>query len=455
MAFADSGWLEIRPITLLFGQNSTGKSTIIKALMFLKQSADASKLTYFSEHGIDLDTYENILHGVNKSAYKKSKKKLSFGFKFSLDDELFSDAGISSGQTITFDFDLAWNPKRNVAEVVAFEIILIPNDILLDDLYFRIEIEDYQENESNPNLIYSTNFFDASTNIKSTGVWQEVSLKTAYGFIPALEIKRVIDPNEKNRDWDFVNGILARLSKDILDFLKSLISINPIRPASERLFIINESRREEFSRHGFTSFLNFLNCDFANETQQSELNQWAKKLALGQEIRPQKYENVPGASIISQILVTNLSGKTSNLVDLGFGLSQVLPILIESLFGQAHTTIMIQQPELHLHPSAQAELGDLFITLVNTKNKIYILETHSEHLILRILRRIKETVTKSSYLQGPPFAAESLSVIITTRDYEKNTSEATAVKFNSEGDMITPWPGGFFEEGFRERFLIG
>src|SRR2546427_12376514 len=77
--------------------------------------------------------------------------------------------------------------------------------------------------------------------------------------------------------------------------------------------------------------------------------------------------------------------------DVGIGISQVLPVLVEA-YGAENQIITIEQPEIHLHPALQAELGDVFITsALGDQRNTFILETHSEHLILRIMRRMRET----------------------------------------------------------------
>jgi predicted ATPase len=463
MAFADTGWIAIKPLTLLFGQNSSGKSTILKALMFLKQSASQSKFIYSSEDGIDVDSFTNIAHGSNKSAYLKGKKVVSFGFKFALKDDFFLGAGLAKGP-LDITFDLGWNPKRNLAELIAFQIDITPKDILLEKVYFRVEIEEYTDLENSPKLIFATNIFNYSS-ISKTSVWANVNLRIRNGFMPSLEIDETTNSNEaqkelngeimhaRYRDWEFIDRILNIVRDETLKFLDSLIYVRAIRPDPERLYVINDIRQEEMRRQGFSSFLNFLKGGYLKSAQETELNKWIKFLGLGQKIKVKPYKSIPGTNIISEIILTNEMGNQVNVADVGFGVSQVIPILIESLFSDTGKSLLIQQRELHLHPAAQAELADLFISMSSKTEKIFLLETHSEHLILRIMRRIKEATKTGPRKDEFPLKPDNISVIVFSKNLKLGYSSAAQVELDNEGQLITPWPGGFFEEGFKERIF--
>lgn len=126
--------------------------------------------------------------------------------------------------------------------------------------------------------------------------------------------------------------------------------------------------------------------------------------------------------------------------DVGIGISQVLPVLVAA-YGSEGKLIAMEQPEIHLHPALQAELGDVFIeAALGERKNTFILETHSEHLILRLMRRIREGKI-SPYDIGVVFV-EPLA----------NGSRFVELRIDEEGDFIDEWPGGFFEESFHEKF---
>jgi predicted ATPase len=83
-------------------------------------------------------------------------------------------------------------------------------------------------------------------------------------------------------------------------------------------------------------------------------------------------------------------GQSFNLVDVGYGVSQVLPILVDVLQNPKESTFLLQQPEVHLHPRAQAELGSFLAALAKEQNKRFIIETHSDYLIDRVRMDIRD-----------------------------------------------------------------
>jgi len=135
--------------------------------------------------------------------------------------------------------------------------------------------------------------------------------------------------------------------------------------------------------------------------------------------------------------------RTSTVVthrDVGIGISQVLPVLVMA-YGSQGKLIAMEQPEVHLHPALQAELGDVFIeAALGERQNTFILETHSEHLILRLMRRIREGKIHPDDV-GVVFV-QPLS----------RGSRFIELRIDEEGDFIDEWPGGFFEESFHEKF---
>ena len=146
---------------------------------------------------------------------------------------------------------------------------------------------------------------------------------------------------------------------------------------------------------------------------------------------------------------------TVNLRDVGAGAGQVLPIIIQAIAAEPGTVIACEQPELHLTSRAQADLADLFVETAKRAFAApqnpqtdrregvaisHIIETHSEHLILRLQRRIREGLLPPGYLK----------VLYIIRD--KGVSHCHDLRLDSAGDFVDRWPEGFFEERFDELF---
>jgi energy-coupling factor transporter ATP-binding protein EcfA2 len=137
--------------------------------------------------------------------------------------------------------------------------------------------------------------------------------------------------------------------------------------------------------------------------------------------------------------------------DLGYGVSMVLPILV-ALHSTEFDLITMEQPELHIHPRQQAELGDELIaaTLRAEKSKQLIIETHSENLILRILKRIRQT-TMGQLPEGATAITKN-DVTILFVNPSSDGAHVMELRISDKGKFLDSWPGGFFEESFDEMF---
>jgi hypothetical protein len=179
------------------------------------------------------------------------------------------------------------------------------------------------------------------------------------------------------------------------------------------------------------------------------VNDAAKRLscAIENECKDRKFE----LSLVQIGSETRLA-----LQDVGFGISQFLPVLIHS-FASKNQLIAIEQPEIHIHPRLQAELGDVFIESALGANKnTFLLETHSEHMILRILRRIRETT--EGEMEGWPEALRNAcpngirpeDVAVLYVKPGKDGAQVETLRINELGEFVDEWPGGFFDERIRE-----
>ncbi|MEH2412437.1 DUF3696 domain-containing protein [Nostoc sp.] len=155
---------------------------------------------------------------------------------------------------------------------------------------------------------------------------------------------------------------------------------------------------------------------------------WVQEITLG------------GDRISDLVLIDKRTKTPLSHRDVGIGISQVIPILV-SCYGLSDALVAIEQPEIHLHPRLQAELGSVFAESIKPPyNNRFILETHSEHLMLRLQKLIREGQLKP----------EDVSVIYV--DSNSEGSQCLELRLDEEGDFIDEWPDGFFEDDFREIF---
>ena len=241
----------------------------------------------------------------------------------------------------------------------------------------------------------------------------------------------------------------------------------------------------------------------------TRVNDWLLKMKIGYSVEVRQYKEVdltsPFALALMQERTSNeeldLQHQFSSLpvkrrlllrdagrdievspADIGVGISQVLPVIVLALtvrkehsYTRRGGVLAIEQPELHIHPALQVALGDLFIEEINTdikfnkekkpipskkkkripsidkviEGKIFLLETHSEHLMLRFLRRIRETAEQKApeNLRLTP-ADLSINFI----EQGENGIACVPIRVDEDGEFIDKWPHGFFGERAGELF---
>jgi len=165
---------------------------------------------------------------------------------------------------------------------------------------------------------------------------------------------------------------------------------------------------------------------------------WADELVKGRS-----------EAIQDLVLIDKFTGTPVSHRDVGIGVSQVLPVLV-SAYAFRGQLVAIEQPEIHLHPALQAELGDVFLVSALEQHNTFLLETHSEHLILRILRRIRET-TDGELPEGMT-AVRPEHVAVLYVQPGPDGAEIIHIPVTEEGEFERPWPEGFFPERARELF---
>jgi hypothetical protein len=162
---------------------------------------------------------------------------------------------------------------------------------------------------------------------------------------------------------------------------------------------------------------------------------WLKKLGL---IHSFKVEPVAKESGIYRVKVQQSPGSAEVLItDVGFGVSQILPVLVLCYYVPEGSTVLLEQPEIHLHPSVQSGLADVFIDVARNRNVQIVVESHSEHLLRRLQRRIAEE------------EATPEEVALYFCQPSPSGSELTTLLVDLFGN-VTNWPKDFFGDEFAE-----
>jgi hypothetical protein len=150
-------------------------------------------------------------------------------------------------------------------------------------------------------------------------------------------------------------------------------------------------------------------------------------------------------------LVTTRNALPVRVADVGVGVSQILPVVVAALDPGRPGITAIEQPELHLHPRIQVELGDLFASQA-AKGGIFLIETHSEHLLLRFMKRMRQTYDATLGNGTPKMRPEDIAVYFVEIEPDGTETLIREMPLNERGELVKAWPGGFFEEDLHEIF---
>lgn len=166
---------------------------------------------------------------------------------------------------------------------------------------------------------------------------------------------------------------------------------------------------------------------------------WLHELGLIDGFRVQ--EIAPGASLYRAYVKKDAKFPETLITDVGFGISQILPALVLLYYVPEGATVILEQPEIHLHPAVQSALADLIITVVKSRRVQVILESHSEHLLQRLLRRVAEG-NKSPHMEIQP---EDMRLYFCHAKFGE--SKLRRLDVNLFGG-IENWPDDFFGDSF-------
>jgi len=380
----DTGIIKLAPITLFFGANSSGKSSIGQFLMLLKQTVDVSdrKTVLYSgdkNSAVQLGSFQDMIYGHN------IENKIVFNYKWDVPESLkFKDSIAKIDYTannISFAATLGTEVNNQKLRVDQFKYQLEVNTSS------NIEIE--MKNEDKSKYKVYANPYKLKRN---TGrAWSIGAPARFYGF-----------PDEViayYQNAEFVQKL--NLAQEQL--FRSIYYLGPLRTKTERIYTWagNETDSVGFS---------------GENTIAAMLAAKSRKIGLGYKRPTHLFQEVIARQLKKMKLIDDFKVKPISanrqeyevkvktkgskswvdLPDVGFGVSQVLPVLTQCFYAPANSIIIMEQPEIHLHPAAQAILADVFIDVINSKengkdrNIQLIIETHSEHFLRRLQRRIAE-----------------------------------------------------------------
>lgn len=414
-------------ITGIFGTNSSGKTSLLQFLLLLKQTKDATdRATSLELTGnlVELGTFADAIHRHDMT------RNISWNIEFSLEKSLELKAASSeksiapaSGNNFGFSAEVSGNSKSGpVTNYIEYR---------LGNAAFKLEKT--EKNDSNFNLD-STSTDNGFRFIRNQGrVWPIPGPIKSYAF------------PDQARTFFQNSAFLADLEKTYENLFDNVYYLGPLRDYPKRDYLWARTRPTDVGYKGERAIDAILAArdetrnlakGSRNKPFESIIAHWLKELGL---IDSFKVEEIAPNSNRWQAKVRTKAGAAEVLLtDVGFGISQVLPVITLLQYVPEGSIVLLEQPEIHLHPLAQSALADVLIQAAMHRKVQIILESHSEHLLARLQRRMAE---------GDKISAEDVRLYFC--DAPKGESQLTKLQIDLFG-KIGNWPENFMGDAFGE-----
>jgi hypothetical protein len=531
--FSDEVRIELRPITLLFGANSAGKSSVLHALQYVREilernNANADR-TLQGGDVVDLGGFLNLVNGRDRERRIEIEIEMALGdtsipeiVPDAFEDWQTQDSEVWSFyetlqairrkvRSVSVRLIVGWNSYREEPVVVGYEIgangawcvkfastgdgrdtrmrinrenpifmVEAPDeDALLAELDDWVNPDDLREDSTEPSSE------DRAFTLNPDASAREVSvLNDVFYAVQEAGMER---PGDGLRSWlSGFNGALPRLDQMLYipapgakgatnvyiareftaflswltigpaillrEQLRKLRYIGPLRRIPPRGFDVSLTKSESAWSDGMAGWETLLSGPVSLVENCSEWMASPDKLGTGYSIVRKQVQEFdlsqpvpqPMGSPRTRIELVDSVGLSHQPQDVGVGISQVLPVVVAAQDGSA-SVVCIEQPELHIHPAVQVGLGDLFIDGAVKQGLSFLIETHSEHLVMRLQRRLREAAMGESTEGRAPIDPDLAGLFYLGRD-DKNVITVTSIGLTPEGKFDTAWPNGFFPE---------
>ena len=425
-AWRDTGPVRLAPLTVIFGANSAGKSSLGHLLLALKQTAlstDRKRALQLGDDNslIDLGTFAECLHNHDMSQILEIELAWNMPTKLEVKDPVSNKRYIGDGLKLSVGVQADSRGQPSV-QALGQALENDGNSVLAVD---------YRQDEK--------------------GKWNISS--PDYGFVRNQGRAWALDDPDKFYRISDQSRARFQNSDFLLDFalqteaaLNSIYYLGPLRDHPKRIYSWSGETPESVGQRGEAAIAAIL----AATAQQRKLNRgkqqrqyqfdefiarWLKDLGVIADFAVKAVAE--GRKEYEVLVKTHAKSSEVKITDVGFGVSQVLPALVQAFYCPPYSTVWMEQPEIHLHPQVQAELADVCISATQAREKgkprnvQLIVESHSEHFLNRLQRRVAEGNV----------APEDVAVYFCRRAGE--AAELEPLRLNMFGE-IENWPDNFF-----------
>lgn len=425
-AWKDTGEIRLAPLTVIFGANSAGKSSLGHLLLALKQtvlSADRKRPLQLGDENspIDLGTFAECIHEHDLT------QALGFSLEWRAEQRLEVRDPLSH--------------RKYAADILQIDVSMLADkqeQPQVHQLGYRLGASHA------PKLALRYALDDKGKWNLDAGDYKLVRTNgRAWPLDAPDKFYRISDQSRARfQNADFLNDLALQLEAA----LNGLYYLGPLREYPRRIYTWSGETPESVGQKGELSIPALL----AARAQGRNLNRgprkhnapfdefiakWLEDLGVIDSFKVQSVAE--GRKEYEVLVKTHSSASEVKLTDVGFGVSQVLPALVQAFYCPPNSTVWMEQPEIHLHPQVQAELADVFISAIQarengkSRNVQLIVESHSEHFLNRLQRRVAEG----------ELSPEDVAVYFCRRAGE--ATELEPLKLNLYGE-IENWPENFF-----------
>lgn len=416
-------------VTGLFGANSAGKSSLLDLLLLLKQTRNATDRGIVLEFGgptdmVNLGTFADVVHHHNES------QRIRWLLEWALP------------RTLTIKtIRIPLNPHATVFEGTTLrtncEVGIRGNGLWAPELAYRFADTDFRLHEKEG----SKREFQLTTNAQNFRFIRNQGRKWPL----SRPIKTHLFPGEA-KSYFQNSAFLSEFELRYENLMDSMFYLGPLREHPKREYHWAGSRPDDVGQRGERTMdailaatargtKRSLGYRMRRKPFQEMISHWLRELGL---IHSFAIDEVAAGTRLYRTTVQTLpTSAPTALTDVGFGVSQVLPVLVLLYYVPEGSTVILEQPEIHLHPAVQSGLADVMLNVAEARHVQIIVESHSEHLLRRLQRRVAE---------GSATAEEVRLYFVSAHDGKANLAELT---LNQWGE-IENWPHNFFGDEMGE-----